>query len=288
MTRKSAVARSRAFIFIIVLLAVGAAGASAGETESLPLDQALRLAGGDAAELGHFQQCAQENHMCALLAASHLRKRDKDEAAAEYLKQALALGHRQAATTLAFMHTEDERHVEGWAWSYLAYALDDPHETLPEDELQKLFSVRLLATNQQAMSDRKLSAAKTRAEELMTEWWPELEPSSEPKIAEEPPETPLIEAIPSTRANPEYPRALARAGIEGYALVYFEVNRRGRIIDAVPVDFSHPAFGTASVQAIKQWRFKVNATDDRKRFPSTQVIEYYLEDRGRSAGRIGR
>lgn len=258
-------------------LAVGAALSNAGETRSLPLDKALRLAGGDRAQLAHFQQCAEENYMCALLAASHLRKRDKDEEAAEHLQQALRLGHERAATTLAFMHTEDERHVEGWAWSYLAYALDDPHETRPEDELQKLFSVRLLATNQQAMSDRKLSAAKTRAEELMTRWWPELQPSSEPKVAEEPPEARLIEAIPSTRANPEYPRALARAGIEGYALVYFEVNRRGQIIDAVPVDFSHPAFGTASVEAIKQWRFKVNATDDRKRFPSWQTIEYYLD-----------
>lgn len=263
--------------FVAFLFAVGAAGTSLGETRLLPLDQALRLVSGDQAELAHFEQCATDYDMCALLAASHLRNRDKDDEAAEYLQQALRLGHERAATTLAFMHTEHRRHVEGWAWSYLAFALDDPEEKLSREEAQRLFSVRLLATNNQVLDERELAEAKTRAEELMAEWWPVLKPSSNDKTDRRPPNASFIEAIPSTRANPEYPRALARAGVDGFALVYFEVNRRGQIIDAVPVDFSHPAFGTASVDAIKQWRFKVEPSDDRKRFPSWQVIEYYLD-----------
>lgn len=60
-------------------LAVGTAGTSFGETGSLPLNKALRLAGGDQAELAHFEQCATDCDMCALLAASHLRKRDNHE-----------------------------------------------------------------------------------------------------------------------------------------------------------------------------------------------------------------
>lgn len=262
---------------LAMLLAGGVATAGLAETPSLPLNQALRLADGEKAELDHFQRCAEENYMCALLAASYLRKRERHAAAADHLQQALHLGHRQAATTLAFMHTGNERPIDGWAWSYLAYALDDPEQELPQEKAQKLFSVRLLATNQQALSESELAEAKTLAEDLMTEWWSALETSSETATAEQPPGTPEIEVKPATRANPEYPQALLEAGIEGFALVYFEVNRRGQIVDAVPVNFSHPAFGPASVDAIKQWRFKVNATDDRKRYPSWQVIEYYLE-----------
>lgn len=67
---------------------------------------------------------------------------------------------------------------------------------------------------------------------------------------------------PLRRSPPEYPESAERAGVEGMALVRFDVETdgstsNGEVLYAVP----HPIFGEASLEALAQWEYSPMLVD---------------------------
>ncbi len=60
---------------------------------------------------------------------------------------------------------------------------------------------------------------------------------------------------PTRTFKPEYPEELRNDGITGKAVVKFTINKQGKVIDPEIVSATHEAFGTASMNAIRQWQF---------------------------------
>lgn len=58
------------------------------------------------------------------------------------------------------------------------------------------------------------------------------------------------------RVGPRYPKSLRRAGIAGYAIVYFVIDTDGIPREVQCVEASNDAFGEAGVAAVQQWRFR--------------------------------
>ncbi|HVU35782.1 MAG TPA: energy transducer TonB [Opitutaceae bacterium] len=63
------------------------------------------------------------------------------------------------------------------------------------------------------------------------------------------------EPQPFLGPSPEYPRKLRGKHVGGKAVLSFEVSPNGRVIDPVVASATDPAFGDASLAAIRQWRF---------------------------------
>lgn len=72
----------------------------------------------------------------------------------------------------------------------------------------------------------------------------------------------FVEAVPVQRRPPTYPRNASWAGAEGFALMQFDVDVDGRVIDPEVV-FSLPYrdFGEAALRAVRRWRYEP-ATQD--------------------------
>jgi TonB family protein len=56
-------------------------------------------------------------------------------------------------------------------------------------------------------------------------------------------------------ALPAYPAALRRERVKGYAMVSFLIDAKGAVRVPTVAGSSDPAFGTAALVAVKQWRF---------------------------------
>jgi TonB family protein len=54
---------------------------------------------------------------------------------------------------------------------------------------------------------------------------------------------------------PEYPPPLRKAKTAGRAIIRFTISPRGRVLDATVKNATEPAFGTAALEAMRQWRF---------------------------------
>ncbi len=61
---------------------------------------------------------------------------------------------------------------------------------------------------------------------------------------------------PVRQTAPVYPRELRTAGIEGYVVVEFTVDSKGRIKDPEPVASTHLGFTQEGMAAVKKWKFK--------------------------------
>lgn len=58
------------------------------------------------------------------------------------------------------------------------------------------------------------------------------------------------------QVKPSYPPELKRQKVDGRAVVFFIVDRQGRVMQPRIEDATHPAFGQAALDAIRQWRFE--------------------------------
>jgi TonB family protein len=67
----------------------------------------------------------------------------------------------------------------------------------------------------------------------------------------------------STKAFPEYPHALKKAGVAGQAIISFVVDVSGSTRDVEIVSATHPAFGRAAADAVAKWKFKPGVKDGR-------------------------
>lgn len=78
------------------------------------------------------------------------------------------------------------------------------------------------------------------------------------------------------RAQPVYPYALKYNGVSGSALVEFIVDTNGMVREAQVVRATHPAFGAASVEAIRRWQFSPGIKDGRTVYTRMQQ-EFYFD-----------
>ncbi|OHE89622.1 MAG: hypothetical protein A3G75_08705 [Verrucomicrobia bacterium RIFCSPLOWO2_12_FULL_64_8] len=54
---------------------------------------------------------------------------------------------------------------------------------------------------------------------------------------------------------PAYPESMFKSGVKGTANVRFRIRTTGAVFDPVAVAATHPAFGEAVVEAVRQWHF---------------------------------
>jgi TonB family protein len=63
--------------------------------------------------------------------------------------------------------------------------------------------------------------------------------------------------------RPVFPSALKQTStIDGYASVVFLIDADGKIVDAVVLEASHPAFGESVLSVLPTWRFASTSTSD--------------------------
>lgn len=93
--------------------------------------------------------------------------------------------------------------------------------------------------------------------------------------------TEYIPARPRVRRPPRYPAQMAMAGMEGVALMQFDVDENGRtenitVLYAVP----HPSFGEAGIDAVERWTYEPAYVDGEPmaRQGVVTVIEYRMAE----------
>lgn len=67
--------------------------------------------------------------------------------------------------------------------------------------------------------------------------------------------------VPLKQPAPVFPLALKRQGIQGRAEIGFIVGTDGKTLEHYVIHATHPAFGEAAMEAIKQWVFKPGSID---------------------------
>ena len=67
-----------------------------------------------------------------------------------------------------------------------------------------------------------------------------------------------LDAAPRAKVqvSPEYPFALRSAGIEGHAMVEFDVDATGQVVSARALSSTQREFEDAAVRAVRKWRFE--------------------------------
>ncbi|XBQ15281.1 MAG: TonB family protein [Oceanicaulis sp.] len=83
------------------------------------------------------------------------------------------------------------------------------------------------------------------------------------------------DARPLRRTPPEYPGDAARAGLEGFALLTFDVAPDGttqnvRVIASVP----HPVFGERSARSVRRWRYEPRLVDGEPALREGVITEF--------------
>jgi len=69
---------------------------------------------------------------------------------------------------------------------------------------------------------------------------------------------------PVFQPSPSYPRDLAKRGVSGVVKVEIVVDTNGRVTNPRVLTCPHPAFKSAALAAIKQWRFEPGTRDGSK------------------------
>ena len=78
--------------------------------------------------------------------------------------------------------------------------------------------------------------------------------------------------------RPIYPGDLRRTGVaQGSATIAFEVDAEGKLIDYLPIGYSHGGFYTSAINALTRWRFEP-ARDAGQPRPVVQILTFNFED----------
>ena len=88
------------------------------------------------------------------------------------------------------------------------------------------------------------------------------------------------QARPTRIVRPRFPQAAMRAHRGGSAKVAFVIDEKGRPREFEVIESSDRAFEEPTIDALKQWRFKVQTVDGQPvRQSEQQTIEYNVERR---------
>ncbi|PTY08157.1 hypothetical protein DB347_00800 [Opitutaceae bacterium EW11] len=159
----------------------------------------------------------------------------------EHARQS-ALEHRSASAAL---HTEEQARLEKENDALRARAAEAERIRQAAAELPQLRSdadylqERLAANDAQARAAGAAVATKRAAGTKVLD----------PKQLDR-----LPKAI--SQVKPKYPQELARAGIEGRAVVEFVVGADGSVSNVKVLETSHQSVADASVAAVQQWKFQ--------------------------------
>jgi len=85
---------------------------------------------------------------------------------------------------------------------------------------------------------------------------------------------PLVSATGAT-----YPPEAREAGVEGFVVVRYDVDREGRVVNARVVEATPPGvFEEAALAAVTRWRFRAPSDEDADRVTGlTSRLEFALE-----------
>jgi len=278
MNRRKKCARTISSMMLALMMGSSViAYAEVDEPFLLDFQKAHAFSDGDMGQISYFEACAETEYECGMIAGTVLRERERIDDAETFYRKALDTGYKDAATSIANMHTQEGNYVEGFAWSRLAYALDDPQQELGDDELHRLSSFRLLAMNFQAMNEQQRREAEQRSLEILDEWIPELHD----KIQKEQEQQKKREDAPFKvlkRVNPRYPRDLAIKRVHGFALLYGEVDLDGNLVDAIAMDYSHRRFEGESLKAFSKWQFEVTDPDRARSLSVIQRMDFFIDE----------
>ncbi len=72
-----------------------------------------------------------------------------------------------------------------------------------------------------------------------------------------------VRPVPLVQKPPVYPWELRRSRVEGEAVMRFIVDAEGRVGDIEVESATHESFGQASIEAIRQWRYKPAQKDGK-------------------------
>jgi len=67
--------------------------------------------------------------------------------------------------------------------------------------------------------------------------------------------------IPLVRVQPQYPSRAMSMGIEGWVDVSFTISTAGTVVDPVVVASSNGVFHTATIRAVKKWKYNPKIVD---------------------------
>jgi TonB family protein len=74
------------------------------------------------------------------------------------------------------------------------------------------------------------------------------------------------------KRHPIYPANLSRSGItKGFAIIAFNVDAEGKLVDYLPVAYTHEEFYRASVEALMRWQFEPARAAGQPRAVVTQM-----------------
>lgn len=65
------------------------------------------------------------------------------------------------------------------------------------------------------------------------------------------------------RVDPMYPFAARQAGITGYVVVQFTINRNGDVVNAVAVEATYPAFIAPALACVSRWKYSTPMMNGR-------------------------
>lgn len=74
---------------------------------------------------------------------------------------------------------------------------------------------------------------------------------------------PQVQPEPTKRVNPEYPRELLSAGVQGSVFVRATISEQGKVENAVVIKSTDKRFDEAALEAVKQWEFKPATLDGK-------------------------
>jgi protein TonB len=86
--------------------------------------------------------------------------------------------------------------------------------------------------------------------------------SAEPAVTSAPkPITAISAPKPITRANPAYPRAALRRGVEGSVLLEFSVDGSGNVVSPRVIESTpRGVFDAAALEALSKWKYEALGT----------------------------
>lgn len=81
------------------------------------------------------------------------------------------------------------------------------------------------------------------------------------------------DAVPLYRANPKYPRELARKGKTGYVVLSFTISESGMVKDTEVIEHKgSTAFKKPALAAVKQWRYAPKFVDGKAVSAEEQIV----------------
>ncbi len=245
---------------ILILLATGQAVSAEAPPETARADYVTisQALDGDSAATDSLISCAGSDSDCRLIAAAALHRQGRTKEAIELLHPLLAGSHQQSARIVAELAFEQRDYPLAWAAGSIwmkANGLEPPIGKVRDRGMRTPWLVGQSASR---LSAAELDQAQEMVAEISSDLGPQVRDGGNSAPITQ--RGPYADAV--SRAAPQYPREMAKAGAGGWAISVVSVAADGTVEDVSKLFASHRAFANSSIEAIGQWRFKSTEGDD--------------------------